>query len=242
MYFKIIIGLDRKEIYMQFAGLQKTTLLDYPGKLACTIFLGGCNFRCPFCHNTSIILGKTTALSYDSIINFLKKRRGILDGVCITGGEPLINDDIISLIKDIHSMGYSIKLDTNGSFPDKLYNLIDERLLDYVAMDIKNSPEKYDLAAGVKVDIDLIDRSVQLLKQGNIAYEFRTTIVKELHTTNDIDKIGQWIQGAQKYYLQQFKDSGNILCKGYSACSKAKMEDLVIIAKKYVPSSTLRGV
>ena len=139
-------------------------------------------------------------------------------------------------------MGYSIKLDTNGSFPDKLYNLIDERLLDYVAMDIKNSPEKYDITAGVKVDIDLIDRSVQLLKQGNIAYEFRTTIVKELHTTNDIDKIGQWIQGAQKYYLQQFKDSGNILCKGYSACSKAEMEDLVIIAKKYVPSSTLRGV
>ena len=234
--------LTKKEFIMKFGGLQKTTLLDYPGRLACTVFTNGCNFKCPFCHNSSLALGTAKPITEEKILSFLKKRRGILDGICITGGEPLIHDDIIDFIEAVHELGYSVKLDTNGSYPDRLQELIDRSLIDYVAMDIKNSPDKYALSCGADIEVSDIRKSIEILMQGKIPYEFRTTVVKELHTKEDIHQIGKRIAGAQKFYLQQFKDSPEVLQAGFSAYSKDEMKELIIIAKKYVPAAVLRGI
>ena len=230
---------------MKFYGLQKLTLLDYPGKTACTLFTGGCNFRCPFCHNALLVtdLDGAETCSEEEIIDFLSKRKGLLDGVCITGGEPLINGDIADFIKKVKDMGYKVKLDTNGTFPERLSELIKNRLVDYVAMDIKNSREKYAETAGViNIKLSDIEKSIDLLKTSDIDYEFRTTVVKELHTEEDIRNIAEWISGAKGYFLQNFEDSGNLLGENMSAVSKDMLERMKTAAKAFVENTQTRGV
>lgn len=226
---------------MRIGGLQKLTLLDFPGHVACTVFLQGCNFRCPFCHNASLVLG-TDALREDEVLSFLKKRQGLLDGVAITGGEPLLSADIDTLLEKIKALGYLVKLDTNGSFPRKLRSLIACGLVDYVAMDIKNTREKYDLTACASGFLPAVEESVALLKQGLVPYEFRTTVVDELHEPQDFSMIGRWLEGAQAYFLQAFADSGNLLGSGLHAASKEKMELCRAEAAKYLTKVEIRGL
>ena len=229
---------------MIIKGLQKTTLLDFPGKVACTVFTAGCNFRCPFCHNASLVISPdmSDTISEEEIFAFLKKRRGILDGVCITGGEPLLQRDIEDFIKKIRELGLAVKLDTNGAYPERLRSIIYKGLVDYVAMDIKNSKEKYALTAGADVDIEKISESVRILMESDVEYEFRTTVARELHSPEDIQSIGEWIAGADRYFLQSFTDSGEIIGDGYSAYSPQDMGALLETVKQYIPSSALRGI
>ena len=198
---------------MLIAGLNKTTLLDYPGHVAATIFTGACNFRCPFCHNAGLVLTPSSAEMYseEDVFSFLKKRRNVLQGVCITGGEPTLQVDLPDFILKVKELGYSVKLDTNGYKPEVLEDLLQAGLLDYVAMDIKNSPSKYELTAGVGLEFQKIQKSVELLKSSKINYEFRTTVIKEFHTLEDLCEIGKWIKGCPKYYLQQFVESDNLI-------------------------------
>ena len=199
---------------MKINGFQKMTVLDFPGKVACIVFTGGCNMRCPFCHNADLALNQgTDEFSEEEILAYLKKRQGLLDGVCITGGEPLLQPDIKEFIQKVRALGYAVKLDTNGAFPERLKGLVNEGLLDYVAMDIKNQKEKYALTAGVNIDISKIEESVAFLMEGKVDYEFRTTVVSEFHEKEDILKISEWIKGAKRYFLQNFVDSGNLIKK-----------------------------
>lgn len=230
---------------MVIYGLQKLSLLDYPGKTACTVFTGGCNFRCPYCHNASLVVGldEIEPVDYDEFFAFLNKRRNILDGVCITGGEPLLQPDIEDFIREIKKFGYSVKLDTNGTFPDKLKRLVDENLVDYVAMDIKNSPEKYSLTARVsKLDFSKISNSVEFLLSNSVDYEFRTTVVKELHSKEDFVSIGEWIKGAKRYFIQSFIDSGDILAGTFSAYNKSELEEIEGLMHNFVKETQIRGV
>lgn len=231
---------------MFISGLQKLTLLDFPGRVACTVFTGGCNFRCPFCHNAPLVL--PDRLSQDSseadVLAFLQKRQGVLDGVAITGGEPLLHKDIGAFLEKVRALGYKIKLDTNGSFPDRLIALVDAGLVDRVAMDIKNSPPLYARTADVKdMDLSAIERSKNFLLEGRVEYEFRTTVVKGLHTKESIAGAAEWIKGAKEYYLQQFKDSGDVLkLDGLSAFDENEMHVLADAAAQFVPAVQLRGV
>lgn len=229
---------------MILKGLQKTTLLDFPTKLACTVFTGGCNFRCPFCHNASLVLKPelNQTLPTDDFLNFLRKRRGILEGVCITGGEPLLQKDIADFIREIKALGYAVKLDTNGSFPELLNTLIESSLLDYVAMDVKSSREKYPLLTGTEKYIDEVSRSIELLKEDKVDYEFRTTVIRELHSSADFEDIGKWISGAKRYFLQLFKDSGDLIENGFSAYGEEEMKAILDTVKEYVPNAELRGM
>ena len=231
---------------MIIKGLAKLTLLDYPGKVACTIFTGGCNFRCPFCHNASLATraGEMDTIPEEEIFSLLKKRKGILDGVCITGGEPLLfGDELFDFIARIKEMGFAVKLDTNGSFPERLKTLLDAGLVDKVAMDIKNSPEKYGVTAGVEnFDLAPIERSIELIKNSGVDYEFRTTVVAELHSAEDFEGIGKMIEGAKAYFLQSFVDSGDLIGEGMSAPTKEELEKYMKIAQKYVPATQIRGV
>ena len=230
---------------MIIQGLQKLTLLDYPGKVACTIFTAGCNFRCPFCHNASLVIDTSAneTIPEEEIFRFLTKRQGILDGVCISGGEPLIQDGIEEFIRQIKEMGYDVKLDTNGSFPDKLIRLVEAVLIDYVAMDIKNSQEHYGRTIGIEdYDIRDVHRSVKYLMSGKVPYEFRTTVVREFHQRSDFASIGRWIRGAREYYLQQFVDSGDLIRPGLHGYNKEIMEQALEVVKKDVESAKLRGL
>lgn len=230
---------------MLVCGLQKLSLLDYPGKTAATVFTCGCNFRCPFCHNSSLVIDadKSEKIDLGELLSFLKKRQKLLDGICITGGEPLLQEDINLFISEVRSMGFLIKLDTNGSFPQRLKELVNSGLIDYVAMDVKNTMQKYALTTGKqKVDLDKINESIEFLKKGKTEYEFRTTVVKELHTGEDIAQIGKLLSGAKHWYLQQFADSGSLIVPGWHAHSAEKMQALLAEAQKYVPSALLRGV
>ena len=229
---------------MLIKGLQKTTLLDYPSKVAATIFTGGCNFRCPFCHNASLVteIDADTFISEEEVLSFLSKRRGILDGICITGGEPLLQKDIALFCQKVRKLGLLIKLDTNGSRPDDLKSLIEEGLVDYIAMDIKNSKELYATTCGISSFPAEVERSIGIIMNSGIPYEFRTTVVKELHTDTSIEALCQWIAGAERYYLQGFIDSGDLIGNGFSAYSADEMGELLEIAKKYIPSAELRGV
>lgn len=230
---------------MQIHGLNKTTLLDYPEHVAATIFTGGCNFRCPFCHNGELVLhpGSYPLIGEEEILTFLKKRKGILSGVCITGGEPTLQPDLEDFIKKIKELGYLIKLDTNGYKPDVLYRLLKEGLLDYVAMDIKHSKEKYGLATGVsEIDIAKVAESVELLKQEKTAYEFRTTVVKGIHAQEDFYAIGEWLRGAKAYYLQSYRDEEQVICRNFTAFEKEEMEALLQLLSPYIRKVQLRGV
>lgn len=231
---------------MRICGLQKMSLLDYPEKVAATVFTGGCNFRCPFCHNSSLVLTEKMMLPeipQQEIFTFLEKRKNKLDGICITGGEPLINEDIGDFALSIKKLGFSVKLDTNGYFPQKLKMLIQEGVIDYVAMDIKNSQDAYPATVGIAdIDIAPIEESVAILMGGNVPFEFRTTVVKELHNEDNIRAIGQWISGAPKYFLQCFKDSGNLIKNGLSAYTAVEMERFRAAVSEYVPNTSIRGV
>lgn len=225
---------------MRIGGLQKLTLLDFPGHVACTVFLQGCNFRCPFCHNTSLVLG-TDCIQQEEILRFLQKRQGLLDGVAITGGEPLLTD-ISSLLRECKALGYAVKLDTNGSFPARLRALLEEGLVDYVAMDVKNSREKYVATAGAEGFLPAVEESVRLLLEGRVPYEFRTTVVDELHEPEDFSAIGQWLQGADAYFLQAYVDSGDILQPGLHAAGREKMQQCMEKASAYIENTHLRGM
>lgn len=230
---------------MNFHGFQKLTMLDYPGNTACTVFTAGCNFRCPFCHNALLVtdIDNENIYSCEEIMKYLEKRKGVLDGICISGGEPLMHNEIFDFIKNVKNAGLLVKLDTNGSYPEKLKKLIDGNLLDYVAMDIKNSPEKYTETVGCEdFDIAPVRESINILLDGKIDYEFRTTLVRELHSVRDMSGIGEMIRGAEKYFLQQFIDSGNLIGQGFSAFSKDEMSVFRDEIKKYVKSAELRGV
>lgn len=230
---------------MRIDGLQKMTLLDFPGKVACTVFTGGCNFRCPFCHNALLVteLPENPDYTVDEILSFLKKRAGLLDGVAITGGEPLMNPDIADFIKQIRDLGYAVKLDTNGSYPDRLKSIVGEGIVDYVAMDIKNCKEKYAETVGLKsYDLSKIEESVDFLKTNAVDYEFRTTVVKEFHTVEDIRKAAEWIKGAKRYFLQNFVDSGNLIDGSVSGVDKSIMLEMQKTAAEFVPQTQIRGI
>ncbi len=229
---------------MLICGLQKLTLLDYPGRTACTVFTGGCNFRCPFCHNASLVLDvkENVKIETEEVLSFLQKRVGLLDGVCVTGGEPLLQGDIKEFLGNIKSMGYSVKLDTNGYNPEKLREVVGEGLVDYVAMDIKNCKEKYSVTAGIDIDISKIEESVEFLKGCGIDCEFRTTVVKEFHDISDMKNIAVWLAGAKKYFLQNFVDSGDLIAPGLSCVEKQLLENMKAVCAWHIDRVEIRGV
>lgn len=230
---------------MQIYGFNKTTLLDYPEHVAATVFTGGCNFRCPLCHNGGLVLSPNPEerIEEEEVLSYLKKRKGILEGVCITGGEPTLQKDLRNFICKVKDMGYLVKLDTNGYRPQVLWNLMQEGLLDYVAMDIKASKENYAVAAGVEgLDISRIEESVGILKGDKVPYEFRTTVVKGIHSIEEFEEIGQFLAGSRAYYLQQYRENDNVIVQGYDAFSKADMESMALLARKYIDKVVLRGV
>lgn len=232
---------------MIISGLQKTTLLDFPGLVASTIFLGGCNFRCPFCHNSELLdtscLPESGALPLDQVLSFLKKRSHILQGVCITGGEPTLQPELETLIQSIRQLGLAVKLDTNGSRPDILRRLAQKDLLDYVAMDIKAGKRHYPAAAGCPaLDLAPIEESISFLLQGTVPFEFRTTTVKGLHSEEDFLEIGPWISGAPSYYLQCFQSSEQIPVSGFSAFSREEMHHFASLVAPYVKKAEIRGL
>lgn len=199
------------------SAIQPFTMLDFPGHTACIIFLAGCNFRCPYCHNSEFVLPEKIAkikddfISEDALFRFLEKRKGLLDGVVITGGEPTIHKNLPQFIKKIKDMGFLFKLDSNGTNPEMLEQLLKENLLDYVAMDIKGSPENYAKCTGAPVDLEKITKSRDLIMNSGVDYEFRTTIMPKLHNIEEIKKILAFIKGAKRYYLQNFRPDGGCL-------------------------------
>ena len=229
---------------MRIDGLQTLTLLDYPGKVACTVFTSGCNMRCPFCHNASLVCGEVPPfMEKEEFFAFLKKRTGVLDGVCVTGGEPLLQEGLIPFLLEVKEKGFTTKLDTNGLLHDRLRAAVEAGAVDYVAMDIKNCKARYAETAGVPgLDLAPIEKSVQFLMEGSVDYEFRTTVVKELHNKADFDEIGRWLKGAKRYFLQSFKDSGDILSPGLSPMEKADLLEIRDRLRSEIPVVELRGV
>ncbi len=230
---------------MQINGFNKLTLLDYPGHLAATIFLGGCNMRCPFCHNASLVIKVSTqpVVPIEEVLSTLSKRVGVLEGVCITGGEPTLYPELPNLIKEIKELGFRVKLDTNGTNPSMMKSLATDKLIDYIAMDIKNSQKKYKMTSGMaNLDLVNIEESVSFLLSGTIDYEFRTTIVKEFHTKEDILSIGEWLKGSDSYYLQSYKDSGDVILPGLNSHTKETLTEFVEILTPFIKQVSLRGV
>ena len=229
---------------MRICGLQKLAMVDFPGKLAATVFTGGCNLRCPFCHNALLVtrLAESPSLSEEDVLRFLSSRKGFLDGVVLSGGEPLLQPDAADFLSAVRDMGYAVKLDTNGCYPDALAKILERRLVDYVAMDIKNSREKYAMTVGLPVfDTTSVEESLRLLRQSSIDYELRTTVVKEFHTADDIRSIGEWCQGAPHYYLQGFVDSGNLIAEGCHGVEPMELQAFAEIARPFFGTVSLRG-
>ncbi len=232
---------------MQFYGFQKLTLLDFPGKVACTLFTGGCNLRCPFCHNALLVTELEQAEEVwdeTDVLEYLRRRRGLLDGVCITGGEPTLRPELPAFLRRVKELGYAVKLDTNGTHPDVLRQVVAAGLIDYVAMDIKNCADKYAITAGVGQDrLSGVSESIDYLLRGAVEYEFRTTVVRELHTVEDIAAIAERITGARRYFIQNFKDSGSLVGKGrYSAHTPQTLEAMKKTACDRGIPTELRGV
>ena len=229
---------------MQILGYQKTTLLDFPSHVAATIFTGGCNFRCPFCHNSDLILHPNNSLiTENEIFAFLQKRKNVLSGICITGGEPTLQSDLSSFISRVRSLGYKIKLDTNGYRPEVLASLLEQELLDYIAMDIKTGLSNYSNLCGLPtLDTDKIKESISIIENSAIDYEFRTTVVKQYHSEQDFFEIANMLSPQSSYYLQSFTDSGNILTPDLSACDTETLNSYLAIVKKQLPHSFLRGI
>lgn len=234
-----------EETIMEIKGLQKLTLLDYPGKVACTVFTGRCNFRCPFCQNSDLVISPklTPSIPDEEVRDFLKKRAGILDGVCITGGEPLLQGDLIDFIGFCRSIGLLVKLDTNGYLTEVLRPILEKKLVDYIAMDIKAGPENYGKLVGIKnFDVSPVLESVELIKGSGIDHEFRTTVVGDMHTEEDFVRIGSWLAGEERYFLQKFVDSGALIEGGHSPASDEEMRRFLEIIKKRIPNAQLRGL
>ena len=230
---------------MQIFGLQKLSLLDFPEKTACTVFLGSCNFRCPFCQNGSLVLpgADEPQMTEEAFFAFLKKRTGILDGVCITGGEPTLHKDLPAFVEQIRALGFAVKLDTNGYRPNVLRGMVEAGLVDYAAMDIKNSRAKYAEACGLdKPDVAKIEQSAAFLMEGRIPYEFRTTVVRELHSFADFEAIGRWLDGARAYYLQSYVDSEDVLVPGFTAYGKDELETFRALLAPRFGVVGIRGV
>ena len=230
---------------MRILGLQKLSLLDFPGKVAATVFTGGCDLRCPFCHNAPLVLpGRgMEELAAGAVLDFLASRRGLLDGVVLSGGEPLLQPDAADFLAEVKAMGFAVKLDTNGCHPDALADILDRRLADYVAMDIKNSLEKYPWTVGVPgFDTAPVERSARLLMEGPADYEFRTTLVRPFHEVGDMETIGRWLRGARRYYLQAFVDSGDLVGGGCAPFTPEEMEGFLQAARPFFQSAALRGL
>ena len=230
---------------MNICGYQKTTLLDYPGHVAATIFTGGCNFRWPFCHNSDLVVNSTMSpcISQEEIFAFLKKRKNVLSGICITGGEPTLQTNLSEFIKKVRSLGYKIKLDTNGYRPDVISSLLEDNLLDYIAMDIKAGLSNYAKVSGIpNLDTSKIKESISIIENSGIDYEFRTTVVKELHNRQDFLEISEMLSSSSSYFIQSFKDSGNILTPGLSSCDTDTLNQYLAIVKNKLPFSSLRGI
>ncbi|MCM1368499.1 MAG: anaerobic ribonucleoside-triphosphate reductase activating protein [Roseburia sp.] len=233
------------ERYIKISGIQKLTLLDYPEHTACTLFVPGCNFRCPYCHNSELLGCDVEYYDEGYIFDFLRKRRGILEGVCVTGGEPTLYTDLARFLGDIKSLGYLVKLDTNGFLPDRVASLIDDGLVDYIAMDIKNSPERYAETAGVpseRFDIDPILRSIDLISASGVEHEFRTTVVRELFDERSMDGAARLVFGAARYYLQSFAMRDTVPIKTLTAPTESEMLRYLEIARRYVPDAKVRGI
>lgn len=238
---------DESYSQIKIAGLQKLTLLDYPGQVACTIFTAGCNMKCPFCHNKDLVFIPENFVPEDpdDIIEFLNKRKGIIDAVCITGGEPMLQAGLLDFLKQVKELGYKVKVDTNGLFPDRLKKVVESGYVDYIAMDIKNSLDKYGQTTGIAENDNLtrqIRKSINYLLSDVIDYEFRTTVVREFHTKEDLVEAARMIKGAKNYYLQQFVDSGRCIEAGFTAYSKEEMLDIQKEIQKIIPNVQLRGV
>lgn len=230
---------------MQIHGFQKTTLLDFPGHIASTVFVGGCNFRCPYCHNGDLVLHsrELPQVSQEEILAHLKKRRGILKGICITGGEPTLQPDLEIFIREVKKLELKVKLDTNGYRPEILMDLCKKGLIDYVAMDIKGTPGQYEKITGVKPwDFNKIQASVYFLMSGDVPYEFRTTVVRELHSIEDLKKISIWISGAKAYYLQNYQDSEQVITRGFHGYEPEELKEICRIVQKVIPVAQVRGV
>lgn len=238
---------------MLIYGLNKTTLLDYPGRVAATIFLGGCNFRCPFCHNKDLVLltDTTDAISTHELLAFLEKRRHVLTGVCITGGEPTLHSDLADLLKNIKDLGYCVKLDTNGSNPRMLDELLSENLLDYIAMDIKNDKAHYAMTIGcnekngsslTSFSMSDIETSVSVIQTCGLPYEFRTTVVKQFHNAETFENIANWLDGSLAYYLQNYEETPNVLCPGFTSYSKEELHSFARTMQKTVQTVEIRGI
>lgn len=230
---------------MQIFGFNKTTLLDFPEHVACTVFTGGCNFRCPFCQNGDLVLhgGSLPVLDEEEVFGVLRKRKGILTGVCVTGGEPTLQRDLDVFLSRVKELGYLVKLDSNGYRPEVLQSLCERGLVDYFAMDIKSSPENYARTAGVKeLDMGLIRESVDFIRSCGLDYEFRTTVVRELHSSGDFLSIGEWLKGCKAYFLQSYVESEGVICKEFSSYSKEELEEFVMLLKPYINNVSLRGV
>ena len=230
---------------MRISGLQKLSMVDYPGKLAATVFTGGCDLRCPFCHNAPLVLrvAETPEFSQEEVLSFLRTRQGLLDGVVHSGGEPLLQADAAEFLAAVRFLGFSVKLDTNGCHPEALANILERGLTDYVAMDIKNRREKYAETVGMPgFDLAPVEESVRLLQSSGVDFEFRTTVVREFHTAADIRAIGQWLEGSPRYFLQKFVDSGDLVGTGCHGLEDAEMRALAETARPWFREVTLRGV
>lgn len=228
---------------MNVQGYQKLTLLDFPGRTACTVFTGGCNLRCPFCHNAGLVRTPLAGPNLtDEVLVYLQKRRGILDGVCITGGEPLLQPDLADFLREVKEMGYAVKLDTNGTLPRRLEAILATNLVDYVAMDIKSSPDGYAAATGTDADVSAVTDSLSLLRHSGIPFELRTTAVRGIHTAADFAAIGEWLGDVPAYFIQRFVDSGQLLGEGFDAFFPEEMEHLLTTVRAYIPSAQLRGM
>lgn len=229
---------------MTINGMQKLTLLDYPGNVACLIFTQGCNFRCPFCHNSGLLDMNNNCEKIDEkeVFKYLEKRRGLLDGVCISGGEPLLQKDIVDFIRKVKDLGYKVKLDTNGSSPKKLKQLIEDGLIDYVAMDIKNDFLNYDRTAGMCTNIDNIKKSIEIIENSNIEYEFRTTIVKQFHDVGKLEKIIQYIGPNARYYIQNYQDCSSVLQRGLNGFDNEELLNIKNTLGVKYPNLVVRGV
>ena len=229
---------------MNIHGLQKMTLLDYPGKVACTVFLGQCDFRCPFCHNFELVDGSAPAvMGEEELFSFLRKRRGLLDGVAITGGEPCVHRELPDFMRKIKELGFSVKLDTNGNHPWLLRTILEEGLADYVAMDVKNSPAKYAETIGKEhFSMAGVAESIHLLMNGSADYEFRTTVVEEFHDEEDFEEIGKLVAGAKRHFLQPFTDRDSVPFGNLHAPSDKEIRKYAEILRKYVTEVGIRGM
>lgn len=229
---------------MKINGYERFSMVDYEGKICCTVFTGGCNMRCPFCHNGALVVGdvKSNQIDDDEVIEYLKQRKGLVDAVSVTGGEATLTVGLADFLRRVRELGYEIKLDTNGLRPDVLKSLIDQKLVDYVAMDIKNSPQKYAMTTGLKfVDLDKINESMQIIRESGIKHEYRTTIIEEFHTLEDMQSIADWISGAQRYYMQKYKDSEGCISHGYHPVEKSVAEEFAKLFEGKVGKVGLRS-